>query len=123
MRRGKTRTLGVIASSASINMLALAVVVGFATFIAISVAYKESVIAGVAVAGAGAVLVGVSLLLSVYQGGTREDIQRLLLLQTPTEPFFVAGYLWGEYGLVLGGLLGSLAAFIRRRKQSRKHDA
>jgi len=52
-----------------------------------------------------------SFALAVFLGTTPSDIRRVFMFRNAEEPCFIAGYVWGEYGMVVGAIAGTLALY------------
>ena len=102
------------------SVFALLLVTGAAAGTAIAVAQLQSVRQGALLVLAVLMLLAVSLGIGTVQNSS-SDLLRVLTLRPAVEPCFVQGYVWGEYGLLVGGLLGTLVVYGRR--WIGKHDA
>jgi hypothetical protein len=102
------------------SVFALLVFTGTATLTAIFVAQQRSRRQGLLVIAAALALLAVSFVLAISQN-TGSDVLRVFTLRSAVEPTFVAGYVWGEEGLLLGGILGMLVVYGRGSRG--RHDA
>ena len=108
-------------TSAPISLVAVLIAVVLAAITAGSVIQLKKVSHGIKAIAAGLVLLLSSLVLALFQN-TPADIQRVFTFRDAEEPFFIAGYVWGEYGILVGAIVGTVIVYCRRPTRQ-QHEA
>ena len=108
-------------ADAPVSLLAILIAVVLAAITGASVARLRNLRQGIAAIAAGAFLLLSSFVLALFQN-TTSDIQRVFTFRNAEEPFFIAGYVWGEYGIILGAIVGTLVIHWRK-SHGEQHDA
>lgn len=102
------------------NAFAILILLAVAAATGLAVAQWRDVKQGMfSVLGACALL-AISLAIGLHQH-SGSDVFRIFTLRSAVGPSFIEGYVWGEYGLLLGALAGTLS--LRWRRHGRRHDA
>ena len=74
---------------------------------------------GVKVIAGAVFLLAWSLLLAALLDTSASDIRRVFTFRSAEEPSFIAGYVWGAYGMVVGALAGTLALYWLKSRGKR----